>query len=231
MIKAAVFDLDHTLFDRYGTLAAIMKPFCSHFKMGEGMTLEKATAMMTDADKRFVHRGWPCIYKYLCENGFFAEPPTYDEYSETLLSEFRKQTVPYPFTKPMLDELHSMGLKTGLITNGRSEVQRGKLSKLGLESYLDEIIISGEFGEEKPSPAPYLAMAEKLGFKPGEIIYVGDNPATDIQGARNAGYIPVWVSTLGWWSVPEIEKTKYAVSDVSEVPDLVRKINAEEQGV
>lgn len=225
MIKGAVFDLDHTLFDRYATLAAILPAFCSHFEMG--MDIESATALMIEADKKCVHNGWGKVLEYLSERGFFAKVPTLEEYTEALLSEFRKKSVEYPFTKPMLDELHAMGIKTGLITNGRSAVQRGKLAQLTLEPYLDEIIISGEFGEQKPKPGPYLAMAERLGFRPDELIYVGDNPSTDILGARAAGYIPVWVATLGWWSIPEIEKTEYSVNDVSEIPALIRKMNGE----
>ena len=224
MIKAAVFDLDHTLFDRYGTLAKILPKFCEHFEMG--VDIEKATELMIDADKKYVHSGWENIHSTLVEQGFFAVPPTFDEYKEALLLEFSKCAVPYSFTKPMLDELHAMGIKTGLITNGRSEIQRGKLRQLDLESYLDEIIISGEFGAAKPDPSPYLAMADRLGMEPGEIIYVGDNPSTDILGARNAGFVPVWVETLGWWTFPDIERAEYSVKDVSEIPSLIKEINS-----
>lgn len=227
MIKGAVFDLDHTLFDRYGTIKAIIGDFCSHFELGDGITLEKAAELMIAGDKKYNHRGWRETLNYLISEGMFKNPPTFEEYSQTLLNEFRKVSVPYDFTKPMLDELHAMGIKTGLITNGSSATQRGKIENLGLEPYLDEIIVSGEFGVNKPDPAPYLEMAKRLNFKPEELIYVGDNPATDILGARAGGYIPVWVATFGWWTIPEVEETEYKVNDVSEIPDLIRKMNGE----
>ncbi|MCR5150993.1 MAG: HAD family hydrolase [Clostridiales bacterium] len=227
MIKAAVFDLDHTLFDRYGTLRAIMPPFCARFDMS--VSVEVATELMIEYDKLYVHTGWEQIYSHLVSKGVFRTAPTFDEYKEALLDEFSKQSVEYPFTKPMLTKLRQSGIKTGLITNGRSEIQRGKLRQLSLEPYLDEIIISGEIGFHKPSPEPFMEMAKRLSLEPHEIIFVGDNPETDITGARNAGFVPVWVATLGRWTIPEVEKTKYSVNDVSEIPDLINIINEEEK--
>ena len=32
MIKAVVFDMDHTLFDRYATIRAVMPAFCEAFE-------------------------------------------------------------------------------------------------------------------------------------------------------------------------------------------------------
>ena len=224
-IKAAVFDLDHTLFDRYATTALIMPEFIKDFDIADGVTVERATELMIKGDKQYNHRGWDKILEYLVKEGMFKTVPTVEFYTETLLKHFRTAAVEYPFTKPMLDELHAMGLKTGLITNGKSITQRKKLEMLGLESYLDEIVISGEIGFAKPKPEPFIEMAKRLNLKPEEIIFVGDNPVTDIEGARAGGFVPVWVATMGWWTIPEIEKTEYSVNDVSEIPALIREMN------
>ncbi|MCR5485796.1 MAG: HAD family hydrolase [Clostridiales bacterium] len=221
-VKGVVFDLDHTLFDRYATLAEIMKDFVVHFDVSEGMTAEKAAELITYADKHFVHFGWDRILAYLTEKGMFKTAPSLSEYSEYLLDMFTKIAVPYPFTKPTLKMLRENGIKTGLITNGRGEVQRAKLRLLGLDDgCFDEIIISGEFGKRKPSPEPFLAMAERLGFKPEELMYVGDHPIFDVDASRKAGYIPVWVMTTGTWVYPETEKPDIRIENVSALPEII----------
>ncbi len=225
MIKGAVFDLDHTLFDRYATLRKITPDFCKHFDMADGMTVEKAGDMLEYADRHFVHIDWQNVFAYLKENGMFRNPPVYEEYAEFLFSSFRKTAVEFSFTKPMLTKLRDSGIKTGLITNGKRELQRVKLGLLGLEPYLDEILVSGEFGIGKPSPEPFVAMAERLGLAPGELVFVGDHPQNDIEASRRVGYTPIWIKTTGTWIYPDIEKPPIQLDDISAVPDVIAELN------
>ena len=53
-------------------------------------------------------------------------------------------------TKHLLDVLKEKNIPAGLITDGRSVTQRNKLKSLGLLNYFKEVIISEEFGSEKP---------------------------------------------------------------------------------
>ena len=65
----------------------------------------------------------------------------------------------------------------GLITDGRSITQRNKLKALGIEHYFQEIIISEEFGSEKPDERNYLYFETKY---PGMNFYFfGDNTSKD----------------------------------------------------
>ncbi|MCE5301214.1 MAG: HAD-IA family hydrolase, partial [Spirochaetia bacterium] len=49
-------------------------------------------------------------------------------------------------------------------------------------------------GIEKPEPGIFLRAVKKAGVKKGEFLYVGDNYLADINGARRAGVIPVWLT-------------------------------------
>jgi len=40
----------------------------------------------------------------------------------------------------------------------------------------------------------FLSICERLEVPPDEVIYVGDDPVTDIEGARRAGLRTVWVN-------------------------------------
>jgi len=220
MIKGVVFDLDHTLFDRYATLRRIMGGFCERFDVADSVTEDAAFDMMSYADRHFVHIGWEHILKCLAAQGMFKTPPTFDEYAEYMFSRFREVAVPFDFAVPTLQTLRARGYKTGLITNGSSKTQRAKLGMLGIEPYFDSILISGEFGAEKPSPEPFLETARRLGLEPDELIYAGDHPLFDVDASRRAGYTPVWVMTTGTWVYPEIEKPEICVETVAEIPDI-----------
>lgn len=225
MIKAAVFDLDHTLFDRYETLKLVVKKFKDCFKLREGVSDEFIAEEIIWADKQFVHRGWEEIHAHLCSKGIFEEEPDFEEYTKKVLSCFKGVAVKYPFSVPALKEIRKKGIKTGLITNGSREVQTKKLEMLELTPYFDEIIISGDYDFRKPDVRIFQLMAQRLGLKPEEILYVGDHPKFDVDGSRKAGFVPVWVKTTGTWIFPEIEKCELQVETVAELPAIIDKLN------
>ena len=225
MIQAAVFDLDHTLFDRYATQKLCMQGFCEHFEVSDGMTDEIAAEKLEYADRRFNHLGWDKILDQLIKENVFKVAPTLEAYSAFLMNKFKDFAVPYEFTKPMLEELRRKGLKIGLITNGKSEIQRSKINRLGIADFFDEIIISGELGVGKPNTKPFEVMAQRLGIQPQNMIYVGDFPVNDIEASRKAGYIPVWVMTMKYWLFPEIEVPEFCIKDVSKVPEIIEELN------
>lgn len=221
MLKGVVFDLDHTLFDRYATLTAIMPSFCEHFEVA--LTPKKAAEMLCFADKQFVHIGWHKIIEYLTNKGMFVTVPDFESYSSFLLKKFEEIAVPYDFTKPMLKKLRDMGLKLGVITNGNVPLQTKKIELLALENEFDEILVTGSIEIHKPNPEPFLVMAQRLGLDPSELLYVGDNPLNDVEGSRNAGYTPVFVNTTGSWVFPEVERCEHQIENVGELPDLIEK--------
>ena len=224
MIKGVVFDLDHTLFDRYATLTKIAPYFCSYFDVADGWTAERLAPVWCDADRNFVHLGWEAIVKSLAEQGVFRTVPEQKVYNTFVFGMFRRIAVPFDCTKSLLADLKEMGYKTGLITNGLSETQRGKLRLLEIEDSFDDVLITGEFGVYKPDAAPFLASAEHLGALPSELLYVGDHPKSDVEGSRNAGFVPVWVRTTGSWVFPEIEKPELQIDHVRELPALLKRL-------
>ena len=225
MIKAAVFDLDHTLFDRYGTIKKIAPQIVSELNVADGVTAEIFAEELTYADKQYVHKGWKNIHEYLVNKNMFKVAPTYDEYAGCVLKCFKTTTVKYHFAIPVLKEIKNMGIKTALITNGNPELQNFKIMSLGMRDCFDEIIISGETAYEKPDSRIFQLMARSLGIKTGEMLYIGDHPLNDVDGSRKAGCVPVWVKTTGTWTFPEIEKPELQVETVKEIPELIKKFN------
>ena len=222
-IKAVIFDLDHTLFDRHGTLREVAKQFRRYFRVKEGVTDEELGRLWCYADDHFVHDGWKYVLAYLVENGVFEEAPPYGAYRSFVYENFAKTAVRYEEAIPMLLTLKKRGYAVGLITNGNHALQYKKLQMLGLQYIFDEVIVSGDVMTEKPDRDIFLLMCEKLALEPGEMVYVGDNPRNDVEGAREAGYHTIWMKSTGFWDY-EVTPAEESVERVEDVPAAVERI-------
>lgn len=92
-------------------------------------------------------------------------------------------------TECLLAELKNQGNILGLITDGRSIQQRHKIDALGLKQFFNEedIIISEEFGSEKPSEKNFFYFMNQYS-EAEEYIYVGDNPQKDFLAPNRLGW-------------------------------------------
>ena len=230
MIKGVVFDLDHTLFDRYGTLRAVLPEMYSRMRdsIPENLSQEDFIEGLIAGEKQHIYHGWDYTADRLVEMGIFNEGTKGADVWRCLFTYcWPLAAVKYPFTEPTLIRLKEMGLKLGIVTNGEHDLQWNKLRLLNFDYLFDEIVISGDVGVQKPESKPFEVMSEKLGIEPENLLYVGDNPLNDVEGSRKAGYTPVWVKTIGNWCFDDIEHCEYEVDTVAEIPDLVLKINGE----
>lgn len=218
MYKAVVFDLDHTLFDRYKTLSGIIDSGIAYTIFKSDIPHETLKKEWIYADKNFCLLGWDKVYDYFKAQGILREEIKKDGFFTTHIEPLYMQiAVAFDFTIPTLQSLKEKGYKLGLITNGNHALQMKKLEMLGLHNAFDEIIISHDYNTDKPDRFLFDKMAELLGFKAQQMLYVGDNPLNDVDAARKAGYTPVWVKTSGIWYYPEIEKCELQVDDISEL--------------
>ncbi|NLP18275.1 MAG: HAD family hydrolase [Firmicutes bacterium] len=78
-------------------------------------------------------------------------------------------------------------------TPGR--VIRPWLAAAGLSKYLQVLTFSNELGIAKPNPDIFFQTLEKLGAVPERAAHIGDDPRTDVKGARSAGMVPIWFNS------------------------------------
>lgn len=227
MIKGVVFDLDHTLFDRYATITEISPFLYEKYKdyLAPGLQIEDVAVAQIYSDKEFNAFGFSRVCEYLNKSGFFRTPMSAQEYTEIILEAFTQAAVPYPFTYTVLEEIKKAGYKLGLISNGSHNVQYAKLKLLGIENNFDEIIICGDFNTKKPDTMPFHIMAEKLGVPPENLLYVGDHPVNDVDASRRAGYIPVWVKTYEW-QFEDVLRCDYEIDTVADLFEVLNNINS-----
>ena len=96
-----------------------------------------------------------------------------------------------PGVLDLLKTLKKKGVRTGIITDGFADVQKSKIKALGIQEYIDEIVITDELGGvqcRKPNPIGFEKMLKMLDVKPQEMVYIGDNPNKDFAIKK---YLPI----------------------------------------
>ncbi len=100
---------------------------------------------------------------------------------------------PFPGAMEALGRLKSAGIAMGLLTNGSSESQRGKIDKHGRAKFFDHIQIESEFGSGKPDERAFRNVLDALGVGPHDAWMIGDNLNFDIHAAQQLGIYAVWM--------------------------------------
>lgn len=99
-----------------------------------------------------------------------------------------------PGTREMLAALKEC-YPLGLLSNfTHPSAARAILDGVGITACFQVVLISGEVGYRKPHASVFQLLVEKLGVAPEQLLYVGDDPEPDIDGACNAGLRPVWTT-------------------------------------
>jgi putative hydrolase of the HAD superfamily len=129
----------------------------------------------------------------------------------------------YPDTLDTLIALRAAGLRLGLITNGPSAWQRLKLEQLALTNRFDAIVVDTEFGYPKPDRRIFDHAAGLVGLTAGELVFVGDQPERDVEGARAAGWMAVWYNPQDDPWPPSLElpaRTVRCLAQVLALPEI-----------
>jgi 2-haloalkanoic acid dehalogenase type II len=103
----------------------------------------------------------------------------------------RNSVLLYPDSAPALARLAARWPLASL-TNGNADLRR-----IGIHTHFAQHICARDAGMGKPDPRIFLAAAAKLGVAPAEILHVGDDPALDMVGAREAGLHTAWINRHG----------------------------------
>lgn len=94
--------------------------------------------------------------------------------------------------------LREGGLELAIATNGLPAAQRGRYHRSGLDQVVPHLFISMELGAQKPNPAFFQRVLDKLGVAdPSQAVMVGDGLDTDILGGNRAGIDTTWFNPEG----------------------------------
>jgi putative hydrolase of the HAD superfamily len=92
---------------------------------------------------------------------------------------------------PCLDSLSRHRL--GVISNGQGRQQRKKLARTRILDRFECVLISDECGCAKPDAGIFASACARVGERPANAVYVGDQYDLDALAARAAGLRGVWL--------------------------------------
>ncbi len=196
-IAAVLFDLDDTLYSRDEAFRSWAVWFVRNQLLIED---ELRHAAMVEGIVRLDEHG------YASREGLFArlmeEHPALGIDVAQCIAIYRQQFMghiaPVEETTRVLLALSEAGVPFGIVTNGPALQQR-KLERLELDRLTSCVFISEVFGSRKPDARIFLAAASCLKAEPAEVLFVGDNPATDLLGAYGVGMQTAWLSFGQEW--------------------------------
>ena len=91
-----------------------------------------------------------------------------------------------PQTAEVFAALAARGHALGIASNFDYRL-RGLVENMPALRAIRYLVISSEIGWRKPAREFYTSMCRQVGFSPEQILYVGDDPVNDYDGARAAG--------------------------------------------
>jgi phosphoglycolate phosphatase len=182
--RALIFDLDGTLVDSLGDIAAA----CNHVLAGEGLPEHPLTdyrVFVGEGIRRLVERAAPGLARERTAALVTAVRARYEAH-------LVERTRPYPGVLEALTALRRAGLPLAVLSNKPHDLtERVVAALLGATPF---VAVDGERAgrPRKPDPAGAIAVAAALGTAPGETWLVGDT-RIDMETAAAAGMVPVGV--------------------------------------
>lgn len=209
MLKAVLFDLDHTLIDweaaepwevyQARRLNNVHAYIDAHVHPLTDVTPEALYAAYLHA----ISTAWdqsrttfiaPDLYRYLPEALVACGVPADRIDMDALLDAYGFQAITgertFPDVPEVLPTLAEAGLTLGIITNASAPMtlRDRELAALDLLDHFPACrLTAADVGYIKPHRQIFLHALDQLGLAPDEAIYVGDNLEADIKGAQGVG--------------------------------------------
>lgn len=223
MIKAVIFDLDDTLFPEIEYVKTGFK--CVEDKISKMYDIEVNSGFLLDLyaiDKSNVYNKALDILNLKYNASVIQE--LVDTYREHIPIGIQL----YHDVEKTLEHIKILGLKLGIITDGRPIGQRNKISQLDISEIFDSIIITDELGGEKfrkPHELPFILMADDLQINIDEMMYIGDNPSKDFAIKEKFDITTVQILRNGIYSDMKYTKNikpDYVINSLEEL--FIKKI-------
>jgi putative hydrolase of the HAD superfamily len=107
------------------------------------------------------------------------------------------------------------------LTNGNADLQH-----IGLDRFFASTVSSATVKVSKPHPAMFAAASSQAGCSNAEVLHVGDDPISDVQGARDAGVVSVWINRNGTVWPDTHEQPDHEIQNLHDLLALLGLTNA-----
>lgn len=217
--KMVVFDLDDTLYKEVDFLESAYKEIAIFLESSIHISRTQVYKEMLD-------------WYYAGANAFkevLERYPTSDVDIDKLLSFYRNHIPDIQLSEDhtsTLESIINMNIPLGIMTDGRITQQRNKIKALELENYIVDILISEEFGSEKPDRCNYEFFMKR--YPDHHYFYIGDNTKKDFITANQLGWTTVCLLDDGTnihdqnFTLPEAYLPQYQIKNIKESLNLIK---------
>ncbi|EOX9826027.1 HAD family hydrolase [Campylobacter jejuni] len=188
-IKFVIFDLDNTLYDENIYISEVLFTFSRKYHLNfDKNTFLKNTSLREQTND---------IFTFWLNSMNFYSKQLQDELFELYQNISLKLSL-YDDAKILLDFLFSQGIKIGILTNGTVKAQQNKINSLKeLKKYNIDVFYARSLGKEfeKPHEKAFEAILSLMKVDDKKnVLYIGDNLYTDIEGAEKSGLKNIFVN-------------------------------------
>jgi putative hydrolase of the HAD superfamily len=221
-VRAICFDLDNTLWDVWPVIIRAEQKMYDFL----AQRYPRVVASMTIEMMRAAREQTAAAHPQMAHDFTFLRKQTLREharefgYAEAMVEEAfdafiqaRNEVDLYDDVVPALEQLRDR-YRLFTASNGNAD-----LGKIGLAHFFERTIAARHVGALKPDPAIFLKVIEGTDLDAADVVYVGDDPLLDVEGARGAGMQAIWIDRQGaQWPV-EIAPPAHTIGSLS---DLLR---------
>ncbi len=229
-IKAILFDVDDTLFDRkqaqLNVLNIIVDSLPEVFGALDFMRVAEASAesdilTIAEFDAGVLSDGLRDRRNKLLLKILGLPEIIAPKLSEIYVRELPTCDTPVKGAVQLIRELSGKYV-LGAVSNGLPDVQYGKLETIGVRNMLSCIVLSEEVGFRKPDPRIFLQAVRLLGRQPDECLFIGDSYISDVIGAKKAGLYTCWFNPAKSPIQSEEIKPDFVVNNLLDIPALLK---------
>jgi len=214
MNKAVVFDLDGTLIDSLGDIAAALNRLFKEENLPE-LSLDQVQSLVGGGVSILLRTAWD-------QAGLSLSAPDLERLTKRFLGLYLEaaalKTIVFDGVPETLKALRAKGWRIGICTNKPDIITQRVLDDLGLSPLVDAVV-GGDFPRRKPDGEHVLETLRRLNADPKKSLYVGDS-ATDIIAAKAAG-VPVACVAFGYAHSPVADLGADWVIENFNDPDLL----------
>jgi len=192
--SAALFDMDDTLIDRHSAYGDVYRVLYDQNEAIHDSTswkdaLEYFWTLSPDNTANAntaifeIQKKWPGV------------PGDSKSHYNFYFSNMVKFIKVLPGAVEFVDWMNSKSVAWGVVTNG-DQFQHKKAEATGLNNKAPFVLASKIFGVDKPAPEVFMEAVRLLeieDLKTEDVLFVGDNPYTDIVGAHGVGMKTAWI--------------------------------------